>query len=688
MDNLTKAKYLNMLIKMLSSIDDAVFSTRANAGKNDYSDWILKNIKDGDLANEIKPLIERQKLIGFISSKVKELTEPETPQPAPTPPQKPSPIPTSSAPRPSLTAEFEEKARKELEDKIRAEQEEKARKETEERIRREYEEKARRELEEKAKHDMEEKIRAEQEEKARKETEERIKRELEEKIKQDIEKKIRKEKEEKTRKQAESKHRKGREGKAKEEQEEEPLAEVPSYQPDLLRAVDKKHSFVLQNGHIIRSLTELEKELQRISQDVFSHHVNEHKNDFAAWIYHIVNDADLAEALTHVKNKEETIMLIKARINELNEERLGRKIVPPLPTSPVATAETVIQLTTQATETKEKQAEKEKQGAEISKIQIEPSAPPSTASTTASVETSTIKTEQFKPEQPQKGKSEQEVDLAIMSVKETLEKLNLIDYSSEFIAVEEEVKTEKKERKKIKTGVYGFDDMISDGIPTGSTILLSGGPGSGKTTFAIQMLGWAAEHGEKCLFMTFEESEENLIEHMEAYGLDPRKYLQEGTLMIQRQDPFKISRMIEALLAHARGELMIDINSILNILPPNFKPDRVVIDSLSAISAAFSDSSTAYRIYVTQLIDILERTGATSFLITEVQGIENIGHGLVEEFLADGVIVFYNLQKGNLKQSALEILKMRAVDHLKKIVPFEFVKGKGIRVYPLEKIFM
>ncbi len=89
-----------------------------------------------------------------------------------------------------------------------------------------------------------------------------------------------------------------------------------------------------------------------------------------------------------------------------------------------------------------------------------------------------------------------------------------------------------------------------------------------------------------------------------------------------------------------------------------------------------------------QLINILEKTGATSFLISEVQGIENMGHGLVEEFLADGVIIFYNLQKRNVKQNALEILKMRSVNHEKKIVPFEFVKGQGIVVYPLERTFM
>jgi KaiC/GvpD/RAD55 family RecA-like ATPase len=275
-----------------------------------------------------------------------------------------------------------------------------------------------------------------------------------------------------------------------------------------------------------------------------------------------------------------------------------------------------------------------------------------------------------------------------MSAKEIIQKLKLVDYSQNNIAVEEDSTLVKKQVKRLKTGVPGFDDMIGAGIPSGSVILTSGGPGSGKTTFCIQMLGWAAERGEKCLFISLEETAERLIEHMESYGLNPKKYLAEGTLVIQQQDPFRISRSIEALLAHGRGELLIDIESIMDIIPKGFKPDRVVIDSLSAIASAFNESNTAYRIYVNQLINLLAKTGATSFLITEVQGIENIGHGLVEEFLADGVIVFYNLQRGNIKQSALEILKMRAVNHEKKIVPFEFVEGKGLVIYPLEKVFV
>jgi KaiC/GvpD/RAD55 family RecA-like ATPase len=246
---------------------------------------------------------------------------------------------------------------------------------------------------------------------------------------------------------------------------------------------------------------------------------------------------------------------------------------------------------------------------------------------------------------------------------------------------------EKTERRYLYTGVPGFDDLMEKGILEGSSILISGGPGSGKTTFCMQQLGWAAEHGEKCLFLSLEEREDRLVEHMETYGLNPKKYLKEGTLNIKKLDSFKLSRSVEALLAHARGELMIDIDPIMDIIPKGFKPDRIVLDSLSSIAAAFAGEPEVYRIYVEQLFLLFERLEVTSFIITEIQGSEAKGHGGVEDFIADGVINFYNMKKGTRRQPAIEILKMRGVNHKKKVVPFNFVSGKGIEIYPLEEVF-
>jgi KaiC/GvpD/RAD55 family RecA-like ATPase len=213
------------------------------------------------------------------------------------------------------------------------------------------------------------------------------------------------------------------------------------------------------------------------------------------------------------------------------------------------------------------------------------------------------------------------------------------------------------EVERIKVGVPGFDNLLDKGIPKGSNILVSGGPGTGKTTFCLQTLAYGATQGEKCLYISFEESKERLFEHMRDYGFDPEALEKSGNLTIKCLDPFQISRSVEAIMANARGELLIDINEVAPILPVKFKPARIVFDSLSGVAAAFAEKEEGFRIYIEQLFRELQKVNATSFLISEVeQGLTRYSKSGVEEFLADSVIAFYNLRRNNLRVNAVEII--------------------------------
>jgi circadian clock protein KaiC len=249
-------------------------------------------------------------------------------------------------------------------------------------------------------------------------------------------------------------------------------------------------------------------------------------------------------------------------------------------------------------------------------------------------------------------------------------------------------KKENSIKNHIKIGIDGFDELVGKGIPRGISILVCGGPGAGKTIFCLQTLNYSALNGEKCLYMSFEESEERLKQHMKDFGWNPDELEQRGLLRIKKYDPFELSRAIEALLAQASGELLIDINEVVEIVPKDFNPDRIVLDSLSAVSAAFGDREEGYRIYIEQLFNALEKMNVTSFLITEIeQSLREERKPTVEEFLADGIIAFYNIRKGNFRVTAIEVVKIRGVAHKKKIVPFKIRAGKGIEVYPMEEIF-
>jgi len=217
-------------------------------------------------------------------------------------------------------------------------------------------------------------------------------------------------------------------------------------------------------------------------------------------------------------------------------------------------------------------------------------------------------------------------------------------------------------------------------------MIIAGGAGSGKTIFCSQTMTNKASEGKKCLIMTLEEREEKLIQHMEDFGWPANELIKKGNLKIMRINPFDITRNVDALLAKQKGELLIDIDPV--ILPKDFtKPDFIVIDSLTAISSAFTGKEDSYRIYIEQLFRFLEQTGATSFLITETEQIPKIFSPTgVEEFLADGVVVIYNIKHGNVRENAIEILKLRGAAHQKKIVAMQ-ITGEGMVVYPEQEVF-
>ena len=399
---------------------------------------------------------------------------------------------------------------------------------------------------------------------------------------------------------------------------------------------NKKDVFILKDGSRISSLKELRNFLIQEPGAVFNYHVTLQKNDFENWIRHSLNIPELANLVHREKTPEGIARVIDSFLSEKNLEGPEKKSL-----------------------TKEIRMKETKRIPELSLS-----------------ETSKIS------EVPQEVK----IPTLISEIKEGA---NGEKIKEELKGrTEEETKDEIPPIQRIKIGVPGFDELITDGIPHGSSVLISGGPGTGKTTFCLQLLKDAAEKGESCLYLTFEEDVSRLKQHMKNYGWDPDKLEKEGKLLIKKMRPFDLSRSVEALLARASGELTIELDEIEGIIPKGFKPDRIVLDSLSAVAAAFIGKEEGYRIYIEQLFNLFKGVGATSFLITEIeQETSKYSRTGIEEFLADAVFVFYNIRQKNTRLNALEILKIRGTLHQKKIVPFRILSNQGIVVYPREEVF-
>lgn len=249
------------------------------------------------------------------------------------------------------------------------------------------------------------------------------------------------------------------------------------------------------------------------------------------------------------------------------------------------------------------------------------------------------------------------------------------------------VKNKKKEEF-VKTGISGLDALFEKdmGIPNGASVLIEGGPGSGKTIFCLATLNELCKSGKKCLYMSFEESENQLVDHMNKFNWEAKKFMKKGLLRITRFDAIDISRSIEALLSAAKKELLIDVEPMF--FPDDFKPDFVIIDSLTSIASAFTGEESRFRIYMEQLFRYLEKNKMTNFLIREVSSPSHVGTTFKEQgeavsFLSDGIIVIYNvIYDSGRRSSAIEILKMRGSSFKRKIVDFKVINKKGVEVNP------
>lgn len=253
----------------------------------------------------------------------------------------------------------------------------------------------------------------------------------------------------------------------------------------------------------------------------------------------------------------------------------------------------------------------------------------------------------------------------------------------------------KKESKWISTGILGFDELLEEGIPTGSNIIVAGGPGCGKTIFSLQALYNKASEGKDCVFLSMEERPEKLKEHMLEFGFNVEEIEKseeqiilrvngKGRMSLKRLQPIRLARSIEALLEKASGTLPVDIDLVLDFIPEDFDACLLTLDSISAIETAFSGTRRQYRIYIEQLFRYFEHMNLTTFMITESSDVPHkFSNTGVEEFLADGIFVFYNFQGAKKRKRATEIFKLRGASHSQRIVPMK-ITSNGMKIFPDE----
>jgi KaiC/GvpD/RAD55 family RecA-like ATPase len=226
---------------------------------------------------------------------------------------------------------------------------------------------------------------------------------------------------------------------------------------------------------------------------------------------------------------------------------------------------------------------------------------------------------------------------------------------------------------RVKTGISGLDEMLNGGIPAGRHVAVYGGPGAGKTSFCFEYLYHGAQSGEPGLYITLEETTEDIIENMKStFPLlaDTNKLISTKKLEIVKPDKLELEEVANML------EDRITTNGI----------KRAVIDSSTMIRMSFKNE-IEYRQTLFEFLSLLRNLDVTT--ITAVEATTSKREEMrydIEHFVMDGIINLYNMDREDRRIRALEVFKMRGTDHSRDLVPFK-VTPSGIKVYVGEKVF-
>jgi circadian clock protein KaiC len=210
--------------------------------------------------------------------------------------------------------------------------------------------------------------------------------------------------------------------------------------------------------------------------------------------------------------------------------------------------------------------------------------------------------------------------------------------------------------ERVSSGIPRLDAMLGGrGFFRGGSILLTGTPGTGKTSVAAYFAQASVRRGERALFFAFEESPNQIIRNMQSIGLRLGPWVKRGALRFHAARPTLYG--LEMHLATMFKEISA------------FGPDVVIVDPMTSLLSAGSDSET--RAMVTRLIDFLKAQQITSLFTS----LTNEGSALKESEIAisslmDSWMLLQNIEGNGERNRGLYVLKSRGMEHSNQIREF------------------
>jgi circadian clock protein KaiC len=222
------------------------------------------------------------------------------------------------------------------------------------------------------------------------------------------------------------------------------------------------------------------------------------------------------------------------------------------------------------------------------------------------------------------------------------------------------------ERKPLPSGLRELDQLLGGGPQSGTSTLLIGPAGSGKTTVAMQYAMAAAKQGKKVALYLFDERRELLIDRLGAMGMDLREVIAKGCMSASQIDPTQMSP----------GEFAAQVRNDVEL----GKVSLVVIDSLNGyLNSMPHEQFLAVQLH--ELLAYLGNRGVVSFLVVAQQGImgANMTTPVDASYLTDSIVLFRYFEAQGEVRKAISVAKKRGGSHENSIRELK-IDADGIRV--------
>lgn len=224
--------------------------------------------------------------------------------------------------------------------------------------------------------------------------------------------------------------------------------------------------------------------------------------------------------------------------------------------------------------------------------------------------------------------------------------------------------------ERIPTGIEGLDAMLGgDGYYRGSSVLVSGTAGTGKTSVAAHFAHATCARGERCLYLAFEESPDQLLRNMRSIGIGLERYRRNGTLLVHAARPTLLG--LEAHLVH------------IHKMVTEFAPHAVIVDPISNFVTVGKAADA--QAMLLRLIDFLKSKQITAFfthLTSGGQQVEATDVGVSS--LIDTWLLVRDIENGGERNRGLYVIKSRGMAHSNQVREF-LITDRGIK---LEEVYV